>query len=107
MKNKDLLIGVSVVVIVYLLWERNTKKVIVKNDSVQIPSSTLTEQEKVDLFNKAINAYKGGVRPPQTLLDNLEKGRNEANAKIKELKLETEFSTWLSNRPKEVNVLYS
>ena len=104
MKNKELIIGIGVAVVVYLLWKRNTKQVVAKNDSVQTPSNTLTEQEKFILFNKAINSYKGGARPPQDLLDRLEKGRDEANAKIKELKLETEFSTWLSNRPKESDI---
>lgn len=100
MKNKNLFIGIGVAVVVYLLWKRNTKQVDAKNDTVQTPTNTLTEQEKTLLFEQAINTYRGGARPPQDLLDRLEKGRDEANAKIKELKLETEFSTWLSNRPK-------
>jgi hypothetical protein len=104
MKNKELIIGIGVAVVVYLLWKRNTKQVVAKNDSVQTPTNTLTEQEKFILFNQAINTYKGGARPPQDLLDRLEKGRDEANAKIKELKLETEFSTWLSNKPQEIDI---
>lgn len=104
MKNKELIIGIGVAVVVYLLWKRNKKQDVAKNDLVQTPSNTLTQQEKITLFEKAISSYKGGARPPQDLLDRIEKGRDEANAKIKELKLETEFSTWLSNRPKESDI---
>jgi hypothetical protein len=94
MKNKNLLIGLGVVVVVYFLWKKN------KDKNTSNTLSTLSEQEKTLLFEKASNYYKGGVAPPQDLLDRLEKGRNEATAKITELKLDAEFSTWLSNRPK-------
>lgn len=104
MKNKELIIGIGVAVVVYLLWKRNKKQDVAKNDLVQTPSNTLNEQEKIALFEKAINSYKGGARPPQDLLDRIQKEKDEANAKIKELKLETEFSTWLSNRPKESDI---
>jgi hypothetical protein len=104
MKNKELIIGIGVAVVVYLLWKRNAKQVVAKNDTVQTPSNTLAEQEKTLLFEKAINTYRGGARPPQDLLDRIQKEKDEANAKIKELKLETEFSTWLSNRPKEIDI---
>jgi hypothetical protein len=104
MKNKELIIGIGVAVVVYLLWKRNKKQLVAKNDTVQTPSNNLTEQEKFILFNKAINTYRGGARPPQDLLDRIQKEKDEANAKIKELKLETEFSTWLSNRPKESDI---
>ena len=100
MKNKELIIGIGVVVVVYLLWKRNTKQVVSKNDSAQTPSNILTEQEKIALFEKAINSWKGGVAPPREWEENNRKEIDLAKAKIKELKLETEFSTWLSNRPK-------
>jgi|688.fasta_scaffold193517_3 hypothetical protein len=95
MNNKNLLIGLGVAVVAYYLWKKN------KDKTVTNAVATLTEQEKTLLFEKAINTYKGGARPPQDLLDLIQKEKDEANAKIKELKLETEFSTWLSNRPKE------
>lgn len=100
MKNKNLFIGIGVALFVYLLWKRNTKQVATKNDSVQTPSNSLTEQEKINLFETAINSWKGGVAPPREWEENIQKAKELANAKIKELKLETEFSTWLSNRPK-------
>jgi len=99
MKNKNLLIGAGVVVIVYLLYKKSLTKSVTKTDVVT-PQSSMTQKEKTDLFNKAIQQYVGGARPPDELLENLAKGREEANAKIKELKLDSEFSTWLSARPK-------
>jgi hypothetical protein len=95
MNNKNLLIGFGVVIVAYFLWKKN------KDKSVVNAVAPLTEQEKKSLFEKSIQEYQGGVAPSQLTLDLLKKGRDEANAKIKELKLETEFSTWLSNRPKE------
>jgi hypothetical protein len=60
----------------------------------------ISEQEKISLFNDAILTYKGGVAPPQSLLDNMKLKKEIANAKIKEFKLENEFSIWLNSRPK-------
>ena len=94
MNNKNLLIGLGVAVVAYYLWKKNKDKTVVN------AVAPLTEQEKTLLFEKAINSYQGGAKPPQELLDNIQKEKELANAKIKELKLETEFSTWLSNRPK-------
>jgi len=99
MENKKLLIGAGVVIVGYLLWKKSQTKSVVKTDVI-MPQSSMTLQEKTDLFQKAIQKYEGGARPPDELLENLAKGREEANAKIKELKLDSEFSTWLSARPK-------
>jgi hypothetical protein len=99
MKNKNLLIGAGIVVVGYLLWKKSQSNSVNKTDVVT-PQSSMTQQEKTDLFNKAIQQYVGGAKPPDELLENLAKGREEANAKIKELKLDAEFSTWLSARPK-------
>jgi len=99
MENKKLLIGAGVVIVAYLLWKKSQTKSVAKSDVV-IPQSSMTQQEKTDLFNKAIQKYEGGARPPDELLERLAIGREEANAKIKELKLNSEFSTWLSARPK-------
>jgi hypothetical protein len=106
MENKKLLIGAGVVVVGYFLYKKSQKDELNKRvqnmtkTDVVTPQSSMTLQEKTDLFNKAIQQYVGGARPPDELLENLAKGREEANAKIKELKLDSEFSTWLSARPK-------
>ena len=94
MNNKNLLIGLGVAVVAYYLWKKNKDKTVVNS----VP--TLTEQEKTSLFEKAINSWKGGIAPPPEWEENNRKAKELANAKIKELKLENEFSTWLSNRPK-------
>ena len=94
MNNKNLLIGLGVAVVAYYLWKKNKDKTVVNS------VATLTEQEKIALFEKAINSYQGGAYPPQELLDNIQKEKELANAQIKEFKLETEFSAWLANRPK-------
>lgn len=94
MKNKNLLIGLGVAVVIYFLWKKN------KDKNIANTVANLSEQEKTSLFEKASDYYKGGVAPPQDLLDRLEKGRNEASAKITELKLDAEFSTWLNNKQK-------
>ena len=94
MNNKNLLIGLGVAVVAYYLWKKN------KDKTVTNTVAPITEQEKIALFETAINSYQGGAKPPQELLDNIQKAKELANAQIKELKLETEFSTWLSNRPK-------
>jgi hypothetical protein len=62
--------------------------------------AVISEQEKISLFNKAINSWKGGVAPPREWEENNRKEVDLAKAKIKELKLENEFSTWLNARPK-------
>lgn len=62
--------------------------------------AVISEQEKINLFNDAILTYQGGVAPPQSLLDSIKLKKEIANAKIKDLKLENEFSIWLNARPK-------
>jgi hypothetical protein len=99
MKNKKLLIGAGVVVVAYLLWKKSKSNSVIKTDVVT-PQTSLTQQEKIDLFNKSIQQYQGGIAPRPETLEMLAKGREEANAKIKELKLDSEFSAWLSARPK-------
>jgi hypothetical protein len=99
MENKKLLIGAGVVVVAYLLWKKSKSNSVIKTDVIT-PQTSLTQKEKISLFEKAIQQYVGGAKPPDELLKNLAKGREEANAKIKELKLDSEFSTWLSARPK-------
>ena len=94
MNNKNLLIGLGVAVVAYYLWKKNKDKTVVN------AVTPLTEQEKTSLFEKAINSWKGGIAPPPQWEENNRKAKELANAQIKELKLETEFSTWLSNRPK-------
>ena len=94
MDNKKLLIGIGLVVVAYLIWKKNKDKPVVNT------VAPLTEQEKTSLFEKAINSWKGGVVPPPEWEENNRKAKELANAQIKELKLETEFSSWLSNRPK-------
>ena len=99
MENKKLLIGAGVVVVAYLLWKKSQSNSVSKTDVV-IPQSSMTQKEKTDLFNKAIQQHVGGAKPPDELLKNLAKGREEAKAKIKELKLDTEFTSWVNARPK-------
>ena len=94
MNNKNLLIGLGVVVVGYYLWKKNKDKTVVN----AVP--TLTEQEKIALFEDAITKYQGGIAPSEEMLSNIKKRNDLAYAQIKEFKLETEFSTWLSNRPK-------
>jgi hypothetical protein len=94
MNNKNLLIALGVGVIAYLIWKKNKDKTVVN------AVAPLTEQEKIALFEEAVTKYGGGVAPSEEILSNIKKRNDLAYAKIKELKLETEFSTWLSNRPK-------
>jgi hypothetical protein len=94
MNNKNLLIGLGVAVVAYLLWKKNKDKTVT---NAIVP---LTEQEKNELFQDAVTKYQGGVAPSEEMLSNIKKRNDLAYAKIKELKLETELSTWLSNRPK-------
>jgi hypothetical protein len=60
----------------------------------------ISDKEKIALFEKAINSWKGGIAPPREWEENNRKEVDLAKAKIKELKLENEFSTWLNARPK-------
>ena len=94
MNNKNLLIGLGVAVVAYYLWKKNKDKTVVNS------VATLTEQEKTSLFEKAINSWNGGIAPPPEWEENNRKAKELANAQIKEFKLETEFSSWLANRPK-------
>jgi|688.fasta_scaffold666738_3 hypothetical protein len=99
MENKKLLIGAGVVILGYLLWEKSQSQSVAKNDVI-IPQSSMTQQEKTNLFNKAIQQFVGGMKPPDSVLQNLAKGREEAKSKIKELKLDAEFTSWVNARPK-------
>jgi len=99
MENKKLLIVAGVVIVGYLLWKKSQTKSVVKTDVIT-PQSSMTQQEKISLFGKAIQEHIGGAYPGEEFLQRLAKGREEAKAKIKELKLDSEFSTWLSARPK-------
>jgi len=94
MNNKNLLIGLGVAVVAYYLWKKNKDKTVVN------AVAPLTEQEKIALFEDAVTKYQGGIAPSEETLSNIKKRNDLAYAKIKELKLETELSTWLSNRPK-------
>jgi hypothetical protein len=104
MENKKLLIGAGVVIVGYLLWKKSQSQSVAKNDVI-IPQSSMTQQEKTSLFEKAINSWKGGVAPPREWEENNRKSVDLAKAKIKELKLDAEFSAWLSNRPKDTGAL--
>jgi hypothetical protein len=97
MKNKNLLIGLGVAVVAYFLWKKN------KDKTVANAVAPLTEEEKIALFQDAITKYKGGIAPSEEMLSNIKKINDLAYAKIKELKLETELSTWLNKRPKLEN----
>ena len=97
--NKNILIGAGVVIIGYLLWKKSKSNSVNKTDVVT-PQSSMTQQEKIALFEKATNSWKGGVAPPREWEINNRKAVDLANAKIKELKLDSEFSTWLNARQK-------
>lgn len=98
-QKKFLLIGLGVVVVAYFLWKKNKDKIV--GNAI----ATLTEEEKIALFQDAITKYQGGTAPSNETLDEIKKRNDLAYAKIKELKFETEFSTWLSNRPKDTGAL--
>ena len=102
MKNKKLLYGVllALAVVGLYMWDKNKKKADYSSSNAVKPQTTISEQEKTSLFEKAINSWKGGVAPPRQWEENNRKAKELANAQIKELKLETEFSTWLNARPK-------
>ena len=92
MKNKKLLYGglLALAVVGLYMWDKNKKKAV----------ALISDKEKIALFEKASNSWKGGVAPPRQWEENNRKAKELANAQIKELKLETEFSTWLNARPK-------
>jgi len=94
MKNKYLFIGVGVVIVGYLLWKKNKTNIVTETDVVT-PQKRLTEQEQLDLFNKAVQVYKGGAKPTDEILENLSKGRDEAYSKIMELKLDAQFRDFI------------
>jgi hypothetical protein len=102
MKNKNLLIGAGVVVVAYLLWKKSQSNSVTKSD-VLTPKSSITQQEKTDLFNKAIQTpYIGGAYNPSLdeMIKESKKINDLAKAKIKELKLDAEFTSWVNARPK-------
>jgi hypothetical protein len=98
MKNTNLLIGAGVVVVGYLLWKKSQS-----NSDVLTPKSSITQQEKTDLFNKAIyRPTQGGAYNPRIdeMIKESKKINDLAKAKIKELKLDAEFTSWVNARPK-------
>jgi hypothetical protein len=111
--KKKILIGAGVLVIGYLAYKSMKNKPTISETEV-VPTrgsvgsigtaGVLTpEQEKISLFNKAIQKpYIGGAYNPR--LDEMIKESKKINdlalAKIKELKLDAEFNSWLNARPK-------
>lgn len=88
--NKNIrngLIVVGVAALIYILLTSN-KPV------------TLTEQEKVDLFEKA-RGYRGGVAPSLEMQQQFEKSATEAQKKIDELKLRSEYEAYLKSKENE------
>jgi hypothetical protein len=108
--KKKILIGAGVLVIGYLAYKSmKNKPTISKTEvvptrgsvgSIRTAGVVTPEQEKINLFYKAISKYEGGHAPNQIILDNIAKTRNDALAKIKELKLDAEFEIWKNSRPK-------
>jgi len=98
-QKKFLLIGLGVALVAYFLWKKN------KDKTVGNAVAPLTEQEKIALFEEAVTKYGGGVAPSEEILSNIKKRNDLAYAKIKELKLETELTTWYKNRPKDTGAL--
>ena len=120
MKNKKIIIGLALGVGAYLLWNMKKNKSVSKTESVndkdtsnvkkggngasaganltnderKMDSFPITEQKKIELFKQANNYYRGGARPPKSLIDSLKIKRDEALSRINSLGLFTEFKAW-------------
>jgi hypothetical protein len=104
--NQKILLGLSVVAIAYYLWNKKSKSKSTtevkptNEDESKKTKSTLSQNEKVDLFLKALTKYEGGTAPSPELLKRLEQTKNEARKKIQDLGLQGEFETYVKNLPK-------
>jgi|LakMenE18May11ns_1017448.scaffolds.fasta_scaffold9957742_18 hypothetical protein len=108
--KKKLLIGAGVLVIGYLAYKSMKNKSTISKTVVAPTVDTIVkptvrtavaltpEQEKIQLFERGVLSYEGGVAPNKMVLDNIAKTRNDALAKIKNLMLDAEFATWKSKR---------
>jgi hypothetical protein len=102
MNNRNLLIGAGVLVVGYLLYKKSQANSIA-NSGVVTSKPSISSKEKIDLFNKAIQTpYKGGAYNPRMdeMIKESKKINDLALAKIKELKLDAEFTSWVNARPK-------
>jgi len=114
MKNKKLIIGLGLGVGAYLLWNLKRKKMAdnqleldksnQKPKSVEsIPQTGGIKPSKPQLMNpsfveslfkQANNHYRGGARPPQDVLDKINKDRMEALKEVEKLGLMSQFESW-------------
>lgn len=92
-KTAIVVVGVALAAFMLLSW---TKK-----PSEQMAEPVIKDEEKEGLFSAATNYYRGGIQPSKFLLDELEKSRNEALAKIKAMALEAEFEAWKKQKQAE------
>lgn len=92
-KTAIVVVGVALAAFMLLSW---TKK-----PSEQTAEPVIKDEEKDQLFAAATRSYRGGAAPSQFMLDELEKGRNEALAKIKAMALEAEFEAWMKQKQAE------
>ena len=101
MKTKNILVlGVLIFAIYYLTKEETPQAVEEAPDDgdkdledVQNGNEpqSLSDDQKLKLFKQATDFYKGGARPDERLLRELEEKRNQALKKIEFYKLQEEF----------------
>lgn len=90
-KNALIVVGIAAAALLLLSWAKPKKPV--------PEPSVLSEDEKKTLFMSANRGYTGGAAPPQEILDEIEKERNAALAKISELGLDAEYRSYLASLP--------
>jgi len=103
MKNKTLVYGALIGVGAYIYFKnKKTDKEVIsttEEGEVKLVSNKpySKESERIALFKRANNFYKGGAKPSEELLNRLEKERGKAMEIIKSFKLEKEFDKWRSS----------
>jgi len=103
MKDKNLVYGALIGIGAYIYFKKSIKNKDVisttEEGEVKLVSNKpySKESERIALFKRANNFYKGGAKPSEELLDRLEKERGKAMEIIKSFKLEKEFDKWRSS----------
>jgi len=102
MKDKTLVYGALIGVGAYIYFKnKKTSKEVVttteESEQISDVKPYSKESDKIALFKRANNFYKGGVKPSEDLLKRLEEERGKAMAIIMSFKLEKEFDKWRSS----------
>jgi hypothetical protein len=100
MTTKHLVIFGAGILAGYLLVDylRKQNPAVNPKDTKLTSTPTLSEPEKINLFERALTRYQGGAAPSDEMLKRFEQTRSEAKLKIQELGLLSEYEKYAKTK---------